>query len=216
MNENRLPVIVGKNELIETIKKGKATVADAMDACLKGIEFSKEVGETTPIGWMFKLFDIASAYKANRFQRNVIAFLSESDQLTEGQLNEFYRKLQADENFSEKFAETTFLIWEESATPLKAKVTGKLAYHLAIADIINSQYLKYSLLVHSSSIPAIESLRTYLQSNDGNPNTMQHQFNEEALLFSAGFGTRYGSGFSLSEDAKNIAKYGLGVKVKEI
>jgi len=212
---NKLPELLGKNSLIETIKSEKSTIANAMDTCFKELEFVKDVGEATTFGWAIKLFNIHSAYQANKLHRNVIAFLTETDKLSKGKRNTFYQKLQGDEEFSEKFAEVTLLIWHESETPIKAKIVGNLAYHLSIDDITNVEYLKYSMLVYSASVPALDSLSSYLIENNNKPNSMKHSIEQEPLLFSSGFGSRYGSGFNLSKDAINISKFGIDVKVIE-
>jgi hypothetical protein len=211
--ENILPGVAGQNELIQTVKDGRGVVADAMDACIKGLDFAKEIGEATPFGWAIKLFDVHSTYKANRLQRNVTSYLEETDRLSDGQKNEFTRKLQSDVQFSNEFAEVTLLIWNESEKPIKSKMVGKLSYHMAIEDITKEQFVKLSLLIYSASVPAINALSTFLESNEFKPNTHKHRFEEEPLLFSSGFGSRFGSGFNLSEDAKQIITYGLEIKL---
>lgn len=210
-----LPIVAGKNELIQTVKDGRSVVADAMDTCIKGLEFAKDIGEATPFGWAIKLFDVHSAYKANKLQRNVISYLKETDNLSEVQKNDFTRKLQSDPEFSNDFAEITLLIWNESEKPIKSQVVGKLAYHLANEDIDKEQFIKLSLLIYSASVPAINSLSTYLHDNEFKPNTHKHRFEEEPLLFSSGFGARFGSGFNLSKDAKFIVRFGLGIELDE-
>ena len=130
-------------------------------------------------------------------------------------IDEYFTVLNEDILLSEEVSETIFEIITESEKPLKAEILGNLSVALSKLNITVDEYYILLLIIQSSSIPALNSIKEFMEHSDnkGYINGLKSCVKEEPLLVSIGIANRFGTGLRLDENGKKLAEFGLKLKL---
>jgi hypothetical protein len=161
-----------------------------------------------------KILTIKDIYRKNKLKRNYQSFIKAIQEMDNNNIDKYYNILNSSK-LSEEVSETIFEIITESEKPLKTEISGNLSLALSKSNITIDEYYTLLLIIQSSSIPALKSVKTFMEytKNKGYINGLKSQIREEALLLSLGVANRFGSGLRLDENGKKLAEFGFKIKV---
>ncbi|MFQ5329537.1 MAG: hypothetical protein ACE5D4_06065 [Thermodesulfobacteriota bacterium] len=168
-----------------------------------------DVLEKVPIiSWAIKAFTLKETYQLKRLQINTKAFLEALSQSNKEIIVRFAKRLEEDPIFAEEFSDTVLSILIESQKPIKATMVGSLVVALVRGQISKQEFDDMSLLIQSSSVPALTALQYFFKRTRGKPYAREAQCHEEPLLMSLGVGSRNGGTFQISKIEKKLFYYG--------
>jgi hypothetical protein len=164
------------------------------------------------VSWAVTANEVAGAFRKARFHKNVGAFLKAVAETPPGDLGELTDRLQADDAVAQEFADVTLSVLLEAAKPVKAEVLGNLTVALARRQITKDEYSDLALIVEAASVPSLLALERYL----GQPQKPGSQRpKEEPLLLSMGVASRYGTGFQISDQGRELYELGFKKNLKK-
>ena len=190
---------------IEVIKK---TVVDAKTQFssygeqLFDLAVDNEAWENIPlVDQATKILNIRDVYRKNRIKRNYAAFIDSVKDIDKSGEQHFLDLMSTDVQETEDIAETIFEIITESEKPIKSRLLGNLLKALAMNKINLSDFDTLTLLIQSSSIPALRAVTKFTETHNSIVRIYRKEHSLISLLGSIGLLIRdaNANGFRLTQ-----------------
>jgi len=194
--------------LLDTLKSSSDFFTDIGDPAIQAITDSAMLDRIPIISFICELYKIQDLYHLKKLKRNVNSFLIIIDKGNKEKIQRTLTNINEDETYREEFIDTILKILIESEKPIKAKILGDLLVSLSEDKLTLDEYNDLTLIIISTSIPAIEALKKFMSENiSGSSHHMDKSL--ESLILSAGVGSRYGTQFRVSELGMKLYKNSL-------
>lgn len=145
-----------------------------------------------------------------RLKKNCYAFIEATKEAEYEKIEEMRLLLENKPDLLDDFTDTIMSILIEGHKPIKAYLVGKLAIALSVGEITLEEFQVLSQVIQTASAPALISLQSFMDGNNGKLYTTGHSLiKEEPLITSIGLASRYGNAFRISDFGHKLYLYGF-------
>ncbi|MCS0048910.1 MULTISPECIES: hypothetical protein [Vibrio diabolicus subgroup] len=203
-----------KNTLLN-VGSSATELSQAAESSIDLFIESEALAEIPFVEYAFSIKSARDKYLVAKVTRNYANFIKSASQLNEHEAIHLTNEIFADNDKAEEASETIFDIITEAERPLKAEVLGNLCVHFAKNNISLDDFNTLTQVMRSASLPALRSVKSFLESNQHKPYRNGMGQNEyEALLQSMGVAVRNGTSFRLDNWGIMLAYYGFNIPVE--
>ncbi|MBQ0822695.1 hypothetical protein KBI52_21140 [Microvirga sp. HBU67558] len=193
----------------DSFSAGKEIFVDAGEILLDTATEHEVLKEVPVVKWLTSAYTVRDAYQTKRLERNTRAFLSALGTQAPETIHRLRDKVLKDKKFAEEFEDTVTAIILEASKPLKAALLGNLVRAVADDSLDKASFEKLSQLIHSSSVPALRAIPSFLLANENPYKSGIGEIPEEPLIMSMGLATRSGTMFRMSRDGEALWRWGF-------
>ncbi|MCI5139006.1 MAG: hypothetical protein D3922_11470 [Candidatus Electrothrix sp. AR1] len=183
--------------LVETIKKSPDILSGVGDVAIEVLNSESSSGIPI-VSWAVNILKMRDEWRLIKMKKNILSFLSALQSSDTEKIQTFLDKAKEDKEFAEEFIDTFLTLIYESEKPVKLKLTANLLDSLSKGSVEKKHFLILLLVIHSSSVPGLESVCEFVEENEHDYPFSHPRPPQEALLMSTGLSERFGTNFRLS------------------
>jgi len=201
---------LGKTLAIEIAKPTVDLSQDYAELSIDALIDNPVLKEVPLVKTVVALGKTAIALREWHFVKKLLAFLKElhSGDRASQKANEFKQRLSSDEAFRNKVTEHILVIVDRYITVDKAKILGHLFKAHVNGEFPWDDFVCLSIILEALQPQAFKTLED-LAAHEPRFTSHSNAPPEEALLFAAGIGTRYGTGFRVTPLGVQLYDHGI-------
>lgn len=204
------PKTLGDLLASEIAKPSLELAQDYAEMSIEALTESPIVKELPVVKTVVAFFKTGLAIRERHFIKKILAFLKElhTGAVENENAREYRKRINSDESFRGKVVEHLLVVIDRFTTVDKAQVLGHLFKSHVNGKINWEDFVALSIVVDALQ-PRGYKFLDELATLDIPFARQQHDTAEEAFLFAAGIGTRYGTRFKVTEFGKMLWVHGV-------